>query len=166
MQPPPDGVAAALDPDLAAFIVGDVSISVASCDGRLEPAIVRGLGTRVSADRRLVTVYVARSQGAALLRDVEACARIAVVWSRPTTNRTVQFKGRDARIVPLVPGDVDAVTAHTAGFAAEIAALGYAPELGHRLLACAAEDLVAIAFSPAECFAQTPGPGAGARLQA
>lgn len=153
-----------LDAVTAEFICGDVSISVATRDVANVPAIVRALGTRVSGDRSSIAVFVARSQAGEVLRNVRDKAAVAVVWSRPSTNRTVQFKGRDARVEPLAGGDAGLVAAHAARFVDEIVALGYPDYLPRTLVASTVDDLAVIAFTPTEGFAQTPGPGAGARL--
>ncbi len=155
-----------LDAVTAEFICGDVSISVASRDAVNVPAIVRALGTRVSGDRSSIAVFVASSQAAEVLRNIRDNAAVAVVWSRPTTNRTVQFKGRDARVEPPVAGDADLVAAHGARFVDEIVALGYPEYLPRTLMASPADDLAAIVFTPTDGFAQTPGPNAGVRLPA
>ena len=155
-----------LDPVTAEFICGDVSIAVASRDAANVPAIVRALGTRVSRDRASIGVFVARSQAGEVLRNIRDNAAVAVVWSRPTTNRTVQFKGRDARVEAAVSGDADLVAAHSARFVDAIVALGYPDYLPRTLMASSVDDLAVIAFTPTDGYAQTPGPNAGARLPA
>ncbi len=153
-----------LDAVTAEFICGDVSISVATRDVANVPAIVRALGTRVSRDRSSIAVFVARTQAGDVLRNVGENAAVAIVWSRPSTNRTVQFKGRDARVEAPVAGDADLVADHAARFVAEVVALGYPEYLPRTLMASSADDLAVIAFTPTDGYAQTPGPGAGTRL--
>lgn len=155
-----------LDAVTAEFICGDVSISVASRDAANVPAIVRALGTRVNGDRSSIAVFVARSQADEVLRNVGDSGTVAVVWSRPSTNRTVQFKGRDARVEAPAAGDADLVAAHAARFVDEIVALGYPDYLPRTLVASSVDDLAVIAFTPTDGYAQTPGPDAGARLPA
>jgi hypothetical protein len=155
-----------LDAVTAEFICGDVSIAVASRDAGNLPAVVRALGTRVSRDRSSIAVFVARSQAGEVLRNVGDNAAVAVVWSRPSTNHTVQFKGRDARVEAPVAGDADLVAAHAARFVDEIVGLGYPEYLPRTLLASSVDDLAVIAFTPTDGYAQTPGPNAGARLPA
>ena len=92
-----------VDAAQAAFMQGGVSISAASCGARPFPSVCRALACSVSEDRRLLTVVVARSCAQELLDDVGHSGRIAVVFSQPSTHRTIQVKGDHAR-----PGMPDA----------------------------------------------------------
>ena len=153
-----------LDAETIEFVTRRVSMSVAGRDAGNRPSLVRGCGCRVTPDGRRMTVFVSRPQAAALLRDIEANATIAVVFSRPTTHRTMQFKGSDAQVLPLAPGDAQLVSAFVGSFVVELSPLGHAAPFVHAVLGTRPEDLVAIAFTPSDGYAQTPGPGAGAPL--
>lgn len=153
-----------LDAETIEFITRRVSMAIAGRSPDNVPSSVRGCGCRVAAGGRLVTVFVSRPQATALLRDIEANGAIAVVFSRPTTHRTMQFKGSDARAVPLAPGDAQLVAAFVGSFVVELAPLGHAAPFVHAVLGARSEDLAAIEFTPSDGFAQTPGPGAGAPL--
>ena len=163
MSPPPSAKPL-LDAETIEFITRRVSMAIAGRGADNVPSSARGCGCRVSADGHLLTVFVSRPQAAALLRDIEANAAIAVVFSRPTTHRTMQFKGVDARVVPLTPGDAHLVAAFTGSFVVELTPLGHSAPFVHAVLGARPEDLAAIAFTPSDGFAQTPGPGAGAPL--
>lgn len=95
----PGTTAAALDEEIAAFIQGGVSIVVAGRNDALVGDVIRGCGCRVSADRRRVTVLVDPARSEALLDDITSNRMIAVVFSRPSTHRSIQLKGTDARRV-------------------------------------------------------------------
>jgi hypothetical protein len=148
----------------AAFLCGAVGISAATCRPGGLPNIARATGCRVSADRRSVTLLVAATPSAALLDDVRRTGSIAVVFSQPSSHRTFQLKGSDARIVPLEPGDAAVVERYVAAFVAHLAEFGYAEALIQALLACEADDLTAIRFTIEAVFSQTPGPRAGEAL--
>ncbi|MGE5386579.1 MAG: hypothetical protein ACM3SV_11925, partial [Betaproteobacteria bacterium] len=77
-----------------------------------------------------------------------------------------QLKGRDAMVEPLGEGDLQRVEAYRDGFVRELAPLGYDARLVRTFLACAPDDIVALAFTPSEAFSQTPGPHAGESLKA
>lgn len=153
-----------IDEELAAFLQSGMSLHVASRGAGLEPRVARAVGCRVSPDRRLVTVFVLASQAGPLLGDFAANGDIAFVASYPSTHRTVQLKGRDARPVPLDPADESLVARQADAFVADLAKLGYEEALPRSLLAGECADVVAVAFTPLQAFAQTPGPGAGAPL--
>lgn len=158
--------AALIGPEQAEFICGAVGMSAATCRPGALPNIARATGCRISADRRVVTVLLAATPGAAVLDDIRRTGSIAVVFSQPSTHRTVQLKGRDARIVPLEPDDSQIVERYVASFVAHLAELGYAPALIEALLACEHADVVGVEFTIAEAFSQTPGPHAGEPLVA
>ncbi len=154
----------ALDADTAQFIQRRVSMYAAARDARNIPVSARAYGCKVAADRRTLTVFVMRPQATRLLENVERTQQVAVVFSRPTTHKTVQFKGRDARIVELAPGDVQLIAEWVGSFVVELAALGFTAPFVHAAFAVAPDEVVPITFTPTDGFAQTPGPGAGARL--
>jgi hypothetical protein len=154
-----------IDEELAAFLQGGVSMHAASCAPGRAPGLARPLGCRVSADRRTVTVFLLASQAAPLLEDFRGNGRIAVVFSRPRSHRTVQLKGRDARVGPTAPEDARIVGQYRQAFVEELSFLNYDPSLPRTLLSGAQDDLVAVSFTPSEAFVQTPGPGAGAALK-
>ena len=165
MTAPSAEPAAALPTDVTEFIQSGLSITVAGRDDRLVPSIAKGVGCRVSADGRQVTVLVFASAAETLARDIAQNHRVAVVLSLPSSNRTVQLKGRDATPVPATASDVAVARRHLALFAADLAPLGW----DHRFVEAAfwhdPSQLMAIRFTPDGAFAQTPGPGAGQALR-
>ncbi|MEO8754781.1 MAG: hypothetical protein ABI624_19110, partial [Casimicrobiaceae bacterium] len=112
-------------------------------------------------DRRHVTLYIAAPHSPGFLADIRASGRIAVVFTRPATHRTLQLKGDDARVRPLAAGETATVAAYVGLFAAELEPLGQSEDQARALFACADGDLVAIDFAPNAAFVQTPGPQAG-----
>ena len=72
-----------------------------------------------------------RAQATRLLEDIQANRQVAVVFSRPTTHRTVQFKGSDARVLPLTPGDARVVAEWVGSFVVELAELGFTAHFVH-----------------------------------
>ena len=120
MAAPPEFV---LTPDQIAFVTAGVSITAASRGRDNMPNLARATGCRVSPDGRRVTLFLAASQSGALLADIRDNGAVAVVFSEPSTHRTLQLKGDDATTVghhpvqlrpPAVVGDrreVDVVPA-------------------------------------------------------
>lgn len=56
-----------IDEALADFLASRISVQVAACQADGASTLVRGLGARVSADRRRVTILLASAQAAPLL---------------------------------------------------------------------------------------------------
>ena len=158
-----------IDDTQAAFLQGGVSISAASSGVRPAPtfpSLCRVLACEVAADRRRLTVLVSRAQAAQLLQDVGESGRLAVVFSQPSTHRTLQIKGEHAQIGPASARQLDAVRRHRDAFVSEVVPLGFPDSLVRLLLTCDDDDILAISTIPVAVFDQSPGPRAGSMLQA
>lgn len=158
-----------IDEVQAAFLQGGVSISAASSGTQAAssfPNLCRVLACEVAPDRRRLTVLVSRPQAAELLRDVGRSGRLAVVFSQPSTHRTLQVKGEDAQIGPASAQQLAAVRQHRDAFAAEVVPLGFADATVRLLLTCDDDEIVAVCCTPVAVFDQSPGPRAGNMLRA
>ena len=153
-----------LDPDLARFVAGGVSINAGSASAAGVPSLCRAFGCRVDPGTGRLRVFFATSQAADLVRDATGSGALAVVFSEPPTHRTVQIKGRDARLEPLAEGDLACVTAYRAAFAQCLVFLGFTEVMVRTLLDCPDEALVALTFTPSALFNSTPGAQAGTPL--
>lgn len=154
-----------LDDDNAAFIQSGVSISIASRDANNMPSVAKALACRVSPDRRRVTVYVSTTKAAQVLRDIEASGAVAAIFTRPSTHRALQLKGRDPVIEPIGVEENAYVEADVEGFVADIVSIGYTRDEGHAYVGYGLGETIAVRFTPIAGFVQTPGPTAGARLE-
>lgn len=153
-----------LDHEIANFIRGGVSISLAACGGDRRPSINRALGCKLLAGGRQVAVFLNRSQAAELLANIGASGRVANVFSLPSTNRTLQLKGDDAVVADFDAGDLPIIVGHIADFVAEVVPLGVPENVVRAIFAYDPADLVAIVYTPSAVFSQTPGPKAGEPL--
>jgi hypothetical protein len=153
-----------LDEDHASFIQGGVSVVVATRDEALVPQVARGCGCRVSRDRRRVTVLVEPARVGTVLEDIAASGLVAVVFSQPSTHRTIQLKGTDARLVRVTAADRAVSARHLESWVDELVRIGYQRDFARAVRGLADRNLAAISFTPTSAFQQTPGPGAGERL--
>lgn len=153
-----------LTDDHAAFVTGAISLTAASRDARRVPSVVRAVGCRVSADRREITLLLTTRQSQQLLADITATGAIALVCSQPSSHRTLQFKGNDARLVAVQAGDPALVAAHSEAFADEIVRIGHPRALALTVHSVPDGELSAVTFSVDAVFEQTPGPRAGSRV--
>ena len=154
-----------LDPDLARFVMGGVSINAGSASAEGHPSLCRAFGCRTHGDDTAV-VFFSRLAAADLLRDVAAGRSLAVVFSDPPTHRTLQVKGSPLEVRPLEVAEQEAVAAYRTAFVARLAPLGFPEPLVRALLDCPDGDLVAVRFRPEAAFIQTPGAQAGSALGA
>ena len=151
--------------ELADFIESGVSISLASCSAALLPAVSRAKGCRVvrGSPGRL-RLLVAASECPELIDAVRSTHALAVTFSHPTRHRTLQFKGRDARVDLPEPLDLAAAAAYERSFGETLAGIGFPRAFTHAFLSAGASDLQVLEFTPTDAFQQTPGPGAGTRV--
>ncbi len=140
-----------------------VSVIVGSRDAALRPSIMRGVGSDVSQDGRAITVYLCRSQSRQLLQDIAATGHVSVVFSQPTTHRTLQLKATRAELRAAGPDDQPVLQRYLAAMEREISAVGYSADLARAMLAHRLDDVGAVRFVPEQAFDQTPGPQAGSR---
>jgi len=163
MQPP--ATSPQLTEDDARFVQRGLSITLGSRNEAMLPSIAVGLACRVAADRRQVSIILRPSQSADLLRDVRQTGLIAVALNQPTTHRTIQLKGVDAKVHPIDAGCVAELAAQTSAFVEEIVSVG-APqeEMVRAYVQFELHDVVAVSFSLQAVFVSTPGPAAGTRL--
>ena len=141
-----------------------VSVIVGSRDAKLRPSIMRAVGSRVDAGGQDITVYLSRGSSRQLLQDIASTGQIAVVFSEPSTHRTVQLKASRAEIRSAVADDAPVLAAYLQSMEHEIQQVGFAPPLTRAMLAHQLDDVVAVRFTPEQAFDQTPGPRAGAAL--
>ena len=150
-----------LDETTAAFLAGGGSINASSRTLETVPVMARAGGCRVSADRRTVTLLFGTACAQEFLDGIRASRQIAVVFSQPSSHRTIQLKGTDAAVVAPQKQDVKVLEQHREAFVAEVCPLGYSEPLVRALMWFDPEDISAVTFTPREAFIQTPGPRAG-----
>ncbi len=154
-----------LDRDNAAFIQTGVSISLAAGGLDRLPSMSRGLGCKVFDGGREVGIFVKLSQSAELLENIRYSGKVANVFSLPTSNRTLQLKGIDARVLPFDIDDLPLIEGHIADFLLEVLPMGLPEDVVRSLFAYTVDDLVTVVYSPCAAFSQTPGPKAGEPLK-
>ncbi|RYF42464.1 MAG: hypothetical protein EOO25_06610 [Comamonadaceae bacterium] len=150
-----------LPPELLAMMARGVSVIAGSRDAALRPSLMRAVGSQLSADGCSVTIYLSRTQSHQLLQDVAATGHIAVVFSEPSTHRTVQLKASRATIRNAGEADRPVLARYLASMEHEIQQVGFPPPVTRAMLAHRPDDLVAVSFTPEQAFDQTPGPRAG-----
>lgn len=153
-----------LDNDNIAFIQTGVSITLAGCAPGHLPSMSRGFACKLIDGGRQIGIALRRTQAAEALANIAQTGRVAVAFSQPTTNRTVQLKGVDARVVDFDPADEPLIRHHVEDFVPEAVALGTPEAMVRALLSYTADDLALVVFTPSAGFDQTPGPKAGEPL--
>ncbi|MCO5102009.1 MAG: pyridoxamine 5'-phosphate oxidase family protein [Burkholderiaceae bacterium] len=151
--------------DPLALLDCGVGVSIASRDANGLPDLVRALGATRDA-LGTITVYVSGRDAAHVLDDLRSNGAIAVVFSQPTTHRTVQVKARRVRIEAAAENDVAIARERVEAMVEELARAGYDRAFSARMLSFDPAELVLVRFRPEESFDQTPGPHAGRAIGA
>jgi hypothetical protein len=152
-----------LTEEIAAFCQSGVGVALASRDRDGWPVLARGRGCRIEADGR-VRVLLRSGSGTAVLEAIAGGSQIAVTFSQPGSHRSIQLKAASAEIRPVEPADEVAAQAQSRIFRDLLIAAAY-PEEFASVYCSAGDDVPAvIVLVPESAFVQTPGPGAGSRL--
>jgi hypothetical protein len=150
---------------VAEFITSGLSITVASRNDRHVPSIAKAVGCRVGPDRCDIAVLMFADAAEPVCRDIASNGLIAVCFSRPSSNRTIQIKGAGARATLATPADVATARSSLDLLMDDLVPLGFRRDMLEAFFWGDPADLMAIRFTPDAAFAQTPGPAAGAVLQ-
>lgn len=132
-------------------------------NARLEPNGARVIAVKVDADGGHLTAYVPAVDSAAVVADLEANGQAALAFARPADDRACQIKGEKVAIRPAEPSELAMVQEQWRGLIAQLTVVGIPPQATQRWTTW---PCVAVRLRVTAAFDQTPGPGAGAVLDA
>ena len=149
--------------EMVDFLESAVAVQVATCSLSLKPSSTRGFGCVVESDRRTLRLAVSEAQAKQCLADLEQNDRLSVNLSHVVDFRGVQVKGRLLEMLSATAAEQRAAETYFARLVEVIGSIGLSPETTRgfwkagplRILRMRAETL----------FEQTPGAGAGAKLE-
>jgi hypothetical protein len=139
-----------------------VSVMVGTRDASLMPECTRAWGIQIGADRGAVTIFLSESFAGKTIENLRGNGKIAVTCTRPTDHTTCQLKGQVSRITPASSSHRDASRRWHRDFVAELRAIGVPTKLSEAWIV---EPSVAVEIAVTEVFDQTPGPGAGRKIE-
>jgi hypothetical protein len=147
---------------LISFLEHGVSIHMGTRNARLEPNGVRVIAVVVDADRQHLTAYVPAVDAAAVLADLNANGQVALAFARPADDRACQIKGERVSIRDAEPSERTRVQDQWQELVTQMQMVGIPPEAtqGWTTWPC-----IAVRLRVTAAFDQTPGPGAGSRLE-
>lgn len=151
-----------LSPSLITFLEQGVSIHMGTRNARLEPNGVRVIAVKVTDDRAHLVAYLAASDAALVLADLEDNGQAAVAFARPADDRACQIKGQHVSTRDAEPSELAMVQQQWAGLLDQLQMVGIPPVAtqGWSTWPC-----VAVTLQVTAAFDQTPGPGAGSVLE-
>ncbi len=151
-----------IDEELAAFVRGPVSAMLGTADAMAVPDATRVAGVGALDGRRLRVLISPEARTARL--NAVAGARAAVLVTNIITYRSVQWKGRVISAGEgRTPGDLALLHRHIDAFCEASPRVGIARELVVRLFPL---EVVPLVIEVDALYDQTPGPGAGRRIDA
>jgi hypothetical protein len=148
----------------AGFCESGVRIVAASRDAGNRPLLGLAVGCRVCADRCRVTLFLPRHRYPLLIDAIRRSGAIAASFSEPSSHKGIQLKGTNAALIPTENSDAQRMATYLDLLASDVERVGNSGRLVRAALHCPIEEVAAIAFTPLEAFAQTPGALAGNRL--
>jgi hypothetical protein len=155
-------MAAVLPADLVEFVESGVSVLVGTRDAQLRPHAMRGFGVTCDPDRKGIALYLAEAVSQAVLADLRDNAQVAVTFSRPIDHRSLQLKGTVLEIRPITSGERLIQERYLAAWVEQVYQVGLPRALGRRMQIFPS---FAVQIALQEIYQQTPGPGAGRRLE-
>lgn len=144
------------------FLEGGVSLLVGSRDDALRPDCQRGLGLRIEGQPGTLTVFLHGELGVQARANFEANGVIAVTAARIADHHTLQLKGRVLDVTAATEDDLPLQEGYRAALAESLALAGLARSVVRRLRL---RPGLAVRFEVFEAFDQTPGVGAGRRME-
>jgi hypothetical protein len=151
-----------LSRELVELVEGGNSMLVGTRDAARRPELIRGVGALVGPDRTTLTVYVPAELAARTLANLEDNGAIAVTFSQLSNHRTVQLKGKLRALRRSRKNERPHLERYVAAFAEQVHFTGCSRRIVRRLRFWPS---VALEIEIGDLFAQTPGPGAGRRLE-
>ncbi len=134
---------------------------VGSRDAKLRPMFSWAFGATVNAQEDTITFYVPNVEGAETLSNFEDNGMVALTASDASTHETYQFKGKCLAIRPSEDKDTTIQDIHRSKLISHLGALEYPEEF---LTGFTIYPSTAVTFKVEDVFVQTPGPGAGNKV--
>jgi hypothetical protein len=152
-----------LSEEHAVFMESGVSILIGTRDAGMRPFGLRGMGVKVHADRKTLTVYIPDPTGGRTLADLRDNGRIALTFTRPIDHRSMQLKGKATAFRAVTEDERPFLESYVEGWARHLEVVGLPRAIGSRLTYWPA---TAVEVSIETSFHQTPGPSAGKSMAA
>lgn len=147
---------------LVEFIESGVSILLGTRDDDLVPEAMRACGAVVDQTRTRLTVYAHTRVAERTLANLRANRQMAVTFSRAIDHHTVQLKGECVEMREADARDDAIVDAYKSRFVEQLYIVGMPRSITSRFCV---RPAWALTLAIADIFVQTPGPGAGARME-
>jgi hypothetical protein len=151
---------------VVAFLVRAGWAHAATADASGKPAVHFVFGTIPSSDGTRLTCLVPEKFAGILFENLRANPRIAVTAGGGVEHINYQFKGRVVEVREPTPQERAAQKVQIDAAIGELMMMGFPKEAGQVLtMVSVGSPCRAVSFVVEEMFNQTPGPGAGERVE-
>ena len=153
----------ALTDDMIQLLSAGVAHQVGACTNAGRPVVCRGLAAQHEAGRLLV--ILSSESGFEVLDAIRQNGNIALNVTLPANFRSMSFVGNDAVVRGSGAAWRPLVDTRHAAFREQLKPYGFPPDYTNAWYSAPDEQLVAIRFTPMVARNQTPGPGAGNKVE-
>ncbi|WP_172332558.1 hypothetical protein [Mangrovicoccus sp. HB161399] len=155
-----------LSEDILGFLQAGQTVAVAAGSSTGYPVCAIGIGCTFAPQPAgtLARVFLARGGNGALLELVRNGASVGMTLTG-VDHRSIQVKARSGRVVAPEPQDIAELHRQIAAHRDWLEIVGFTRAFAETLTVFAEEDVAGIEFLPERVYVQTPGPGAGSRLE-
>ncbi len=148
---------------LVDFMNGPVIINIGARNNQLQPAFNRSVGAIVSEDRETMTVFVFEPFADVILKNLNDNGRISLIAASMPSHETYQFKGAYVSSRKTENKDLELQENYRNKLLEHFKPFDF-PENFIRNMPY--NPSIAVTFRVEEIFVQTPGPGAGKKIDA
>ncbi len=146
---------------LVEFLGGPVVMLVGARSEDLRPAISFAFGGVVDAGSDSITFFLPNVEGEAILRNLDQNGKVAFTVVEGISHETYQFKGKCIEARPVSEQERALQVSYREKMVPHYAAKGVPERYFGRMVY---DPSTAVTFRVEEIFDQTPGPGAGGKL--
>jgi hypothetical protein len=146
---------------LVEFIHGPRLLFVGSRNAKLRPTASWAFGALADGDKGAVTVFVPEIAGAPTFENFAENGRVSVTIADAPTHETYQFKGQLSEIRPCSEADYTVQEIYISKLNSYLEPFGYGNWIWNGFVVKPAK---AVTFAVEDIFVQTPGPGAGEKI--
>ena len=144
------------------FAHGPRMMFVGSRNAKLRPTATWAFGALADGEKGTITVFIPEIEGTQTFENLADNGRSALVLADAATHETYQFKGQLRETRPCTEADYTVQEIYLSKLIAYLEPLGYGENIWQRFECKPAQ---AVTFDVEDIFVQSPGPGAGEKIE-
>lgn len=144
------------------FAHGPKLLFFGSRNAKLRPTATWAFGALADGNKGIITAIVPEIEGAQTFENLAENGRACLVISDPPTHETYQFKGQHRETRSCTEADYTVQEIYISKLIAHLESLGYGEHIWGPFVK---NPAMAVTFEVEDIFVQTPGPGAGDKIE-